>query len=57
MHNDPIVEEVRKARQAYLKRMNYDITALAEDLRKHEQEHSERLVTYPPKPVSAKKTA
>ena len=46
---DPIVEEVRRVRQEYAKRLNYDLHAIAADLRKQEQEHSERLVSFPPK--------
>lgn len=46
---DPVVEEVRRVRQEYAKQFNYDLHAMAADLRKQEQEHSERLVSYPAK--------
>ena len=49
MVSDPIVEEVRRVRQEYVKRLNYDLHAIAADLRKHEQEHPERLVSFPAK--------
>jgi hypothetical protein len=49
MFEDPIVEEVRRVRQEYARRFNYDLHAIAADLRKHEQEHPERLVSFPPK--------
>jgi hypothetical protein len=49
MWTDPIVEEVRKARQEYAEQFNYDLHAMAADLRRHEQEHPERLVSLPPK--------
>ncbi len=49
MWTDPVVEEVRKARQEYAEQFNYDLRAMAADLRRHEQEHPERLVSLPPK--------
>lgn len=49
MCEDPIIEEVRRVRQEYAKQFNYDLHAIAADLRKHEQEHPERLVSFPPK--------
>ncbi len=57
MYQDPIVDEVRRIRQEYAKRFNYNIRAMAEDLRKSEQEHKERLVSYPPRPYQTRKTA
>jgi hypothetical protein len=49
MWSDPIVEEVRRVRQEYAKQFNYDLRAIAADLRRQEQEHPERLVSFPPK--------
>jgi len=68
MLNDPIVEEVRRVRQEYAKRFNYDLRGLAADLPKPKQEHAERLdaslrveslrlVSFPAKPARRKKTA
>jgi hypothetical protein len=57
MDTDPIVEEVRRVRQEYAKQFEYDLHALAADLRKHEEQHSERLVSFPPKYISQGKTA
>ena len=57
MQTDPIVEEVRRIRQDYARQFNYDLHALAADLRRHEQEHPERVVTFPPKPVRRSRTA
>jgi len=54
---DPIVEEVRQVREAYARRMNFDLQAIADDSREKEQLHSERLVSYPARPVRKKKTA
>jgi len=57
MQNDPIVEEVRQARQTYSKQFDYDLRAMAADLRRKEQEHREKLVSYPPKSPARQKTA
>ena len=57
MQADPIVEEVRRARQDYAARFGYDLRAVAADLRRLEQQHPERLVTFPPKPAPRRKTA
>ena len=57
MRNDPIVEEVRRIRDEYVRQFNYDLDAIADDLRKKEQQHPDRLVAYPPKPSRTKKTA
>ena len=55
--DDPIVEEVRRVRQAYAKQFNYDLHAMAADLRRKEQQHADRLVSFPPKPARRSKTA
>lgn len=57
MFEDPIVEEVRRVRQEYAKRLNYDLHAIAADLRKQEQQHPERLVSFPPKSPHKKRSA
>lgn len=49
MLDDPIVEEVRRIRADYARAFNFDLRAMAEDLRKGEQTHVERLVSYPPR--------
>lgn len=46
---DPVVEEVRRVRQEYARQFNYDLRAIAADLHRQEQEHSERLVSFPAK--------
>ena len=51
MHEDPIIEEVRRIRQEYSGRFNYDLNEMMEDLRKLEQRHPDKLVSYRPKPA------
>ena len=57
MQTDPIVEEVRRIRREYARQFDYDLHAIAADLRRHEREHPERVVTFPPKPVRARTKA
>jgi len=57
MYSDPIVDEVRRAREEHAKQLRYDLHAIASDLKKQEQLHSDRLVSYPPKSPQKKITA
>ena len=52
---DPIVEEVRRAREAHAKQFNYDLDAICEDLRKREKASSSPTVSFSPKRVARKK--
>lgn len=51
---DPIVEEVRRARDAHAKEFNYDLDAICEDLRKREKASAQPTVSLPPKRVEKK---
>ena len=44
MWKDPIVEQIRSAREELFARFNHDLTALCEYLRSKEREHSDRVV-------------
>ena len=63
MNEDPIVEEVRRAREEYADRFNYDLAAIWEDLgrRTEEAARAGRKVVSPPpqrvepQPVQPKK--
>lgn len=57
MRDDPVVEEVRRVREEYAKQFNYDLQAMAADLHKREQDHPEKLVTFPPKPARKRNSA
>ena len=52
---DPIVEEVRRARDAHARQFNDDLDAIVEDLQKREKELGLATVSLPPKPVARKK--
>jgi len=54
---DPIVEEVRRAREAHAKQFNYDLDAIVEDLQKQEKESGVSTVSLPPKRATKRKEA
>lgn len=47
---DPIVEEVRKAREEYARRFGYDLDAMCEDLRRKQQLSGAPVVSFPKRP-------
>ena len=49
MRLDPIVEEVRKIRDAYAKHFNYDLDAICRDLQEKQRLSKRRVVSLPPK--------
>lgn len=49
MINDPIVEEVRKVRDAHAAKFNYDLRAIFEDLKKQEKKSKRKFITLPAK--------
>ncbi len=49
MIKDPIVEEVRKARDEYAKQFNYDLDAICRDLKKKQEQPGKKVVSFPPK--------
>lgn len=54
MIRDPIVEEVREARQRHTARFDYNARAIFEDLKRKEQTSNRKIVSYSPKrPVHA----
>ncbi|MGH2397460.1 MAG: hypothetical protein ACRDFW_10830 [bacterium] len=49
MKSDPIVDEVRKVREAHAARFNYDLSAICADLKKKEKDSGHPLVSRQPK--------
>jgi hypothetical protein len=43
---DPIVDEVRRARDAYAARFNYDLRAIYRDLKEQENRSGRKVVSY-----------
>jgi hypothetical protein len=46
--NDPIIEEVRCAREAYAARFNHDLDAIYRDLKVHEQKSGRKFASPAP---------
>ncbi|VAX09569.1 hypothetical protein MNBD_GAMMA26-357 [hydrothermal vent metagenome] len=51
MLTDPIVDEVRKVREAHAAKFNYDLEAIFWDLKKREKASGKHFVRLPPKHV------
>lgn len=49
MKPDPIVDEVRKTREAHAAQFNYDLLAICRDLRKKEKESGHPVVSRQPR--------
>ena len=47
MWNDPIVEEIRAVRNAHAKKFNYDLKAIAADLKKQQKAGWHKVVSLP----------
>jgi hypothetical protein len=54
MNRDPIVEEVRKVREANSARFNHDVDRIAEDARQRQKESGRKVIPAPP-PRTARK--
>ena len=52
MTSDPIVEEVRRAGDAYFREFNYDLKAALDDLRRRSEQAHRKLVSLPPRRVA-----
>ncbi len=53
MWKDEIVEEVRKYREAYAAKFNFDLQAMYEDLKKAERKSNRKKVSFKPKKPSS----
>ena len=51
MWEDPIVKEVRKVREAYAARFDYDLLAIYRDLKQQEKNSGRLFVSYAPRRV------
>jgi hypothetical protein len=54
---DPIIAEVRKARDAYARKFNYDIQAMCRDLKKRQAKNANKVIYLPPKRIKTMKSA
>ena len=49
MWKDPIIDEIRKIREAHAARFKYDLQAIYLDLKKQEKKSGKTFVSYPPR--------
>lgn len=49
MWKDEIVEEVRKVRDEYAAKFNYDLDAIYGDIKKQEKQTRRKVISLPPK--------
>jgi hypothetical protein len=47
--NDPIVYEVRRVRDDYASRFNYDLDAIFRDIKEQEKKSGRTFVSFPPR--------
>ena len=49
--NDPIVDEVRRVRDAHAARFNYDLDAIFRDIKEQEKRSGRKFASFPPRRV------
>jgi hypothetical protein len=54
MWNDPIVEEVKKAREEHAARFDYDLKRIFQDLKEREGKSGHKVVSLSPKRLQTK---
>ena len=54
--NDPIVDEVRRVRDAHAALFNYDLDAIFQDIKEQEKKSGLKFVSYPPRRTVPNKT-
>jgi hypothetical protein len=47
--NDPIVDEIRRIRDAHAAKFNYDLDAIFQDIKEEEKKSGLKYVSYPPR--------
>jgi len=57
MWQDPIVEEIHRARDEYAKKFNYDLRAICEDLREKQETSGIKIVSRPPRKPAVQNVA
>lgn len=57
MSSDPIVDEVRRAREEYAQKFDYDLDAISRDVQRRQAAHGTRVVRRNPRPVQPPRAA
>ena len=53
---DPIVDEVRRVRDAHAASFNYDLDAIFQDIKEQERKSGLQFVSYPPRQAAPNQT-
>ncbi|MHB1422063.1 MAG: hypothetical protein ACYC3I_02475 [Gemmataceae bacterium] len=51
--NDPIVDEVRRVRDAHAARFNYDLDAIFRDIKEQEKKSGRKFVSFAPRTIES----
>jgi hypothetical protein len=54
--NDPIVDEVRRTRDAHAAKFNYDLDAIFQDIKEQEKKSGLKFVSFPPRKAAPNQT-
>ena len=57
IYDDPVVAEVRKAKEVLSAKFGYDVTAILGDVQKRESLSGRKLVSFAPKKTKTKRLA
>ena len=47
--NDPIIDEIRKVREAHASQFNFDLDAIFRDIKEREKQGRRKFVSFPPR--------
>ena len=53
--NDPIVDEIRRVRDAHAARFGYDLDAIFRDIKEQEKSSGRKFVSFPPRSLEPNK--
>lgn len=57
MNDDPIIDELYQAREAFAQRFNFDVVAMAKHIREKSKAYAGERVVLAPRPLQRKATA
>lgn len=57
MNDDPIIDELYRAREAFAKRFDFDVTAMAEHIRERSRARTGERVVLAPRPLQRRVVA
>lgn len=52
---DQVISEIRKIREAYAEKFNFDVYAMLQDLKERQEKSGRKSVSFPPKRIKSDK--